>query len=62
MTEKEATKIRSAFSNGFQFPFGRGDIENCDMNEVNRHAELLDEAIKKADTSKAEGTVQRRIL
>ena len=47
MTEKEATKIRSAFSNGFQFPFGRGDIENCDMNEVNRHAELLDEAIKK---------------
>ena len=47
MTEKEATKIRSAFSNGFQFPFGRGYIENCDMNEVNRHAELLDEAIKK---------------
>ena len=47
MTEKEATKIRSAFSNGFQFPFGRGYTENCDMNEVNRHAELLDEAIKK---------------
>lgn len=47
MTEREATKIRSAFNNGFEYPFGGGLRENCDMKEVNRHAELLDEAIKK---------------
>lgn len=47
MTEKEAAKIRSAYSNGFEYPFGGGFAEKCDMDEVNRHAELLDEAIKK---------------
>lgn len=47
MTEMEAQKIRSAYSNGFQYPFGGGFVENCDMDEVNRTAELLDEAIKK---------------
>ena len=45
MTEKQAIKIRSAFSNGFQFPFGNGSVENCDMAEVDLHADLLDEAI-----------------
>lgn len=47
MTETEARKIRSAFSNGYEYPFGGGLAENCDMKEVNRHAELLDDAIKK---------------
>ena len=47
MTEKEAIKLRSAFSNGFQYPFGGGFVENCEMDEVKRHAELLDEAVKK---------------
>lgn len=47
MTEMEAQKIRSAYSNGFQYPFGGGFVENCDMDEVNRTAELLDGAIKK---------------
>ena len=47
MTEMEARKIRSAYSNGFQFPFGGGFLEKCDMDEVNRTAELLDDAIKK---------------
>lgn len=47
MTEAEARKIRSAFSNGYHFPFGGGFEKNCNMNEVNRHAELLDEAITK---------------
>ncbi len=46
MTEVEAQKIRSAYCNGFQYPFG-GFVEKCDMDEVNRTAELLDEAIKK---------------
>ena len=43
MTEMEARKIRSAYSNGFQFPFGGGFLEKCDMDEVNRTAELLDD-------------------
>ena len=47
MTETEARKIRSAFSNGYEYPFGGGLIENCDMKEVSRHADLLDDAIKK---------------
>lgn len=47
MTDIEASKIRSAFSNGFQYAFGNGSVENCNMDEVSRHAELLDEAIKK---------------
>lgn len=47
MTEKECQKIRSAYCNGFEYPFGGGCVENCDMDEVNRHAELLDAAIKK---------------
>ena len=47
MNESDARKIRSAYSNGFQFPFGGGFVEKCDMDEVNRTAELLDEAIKK---------------
>ena len=47
MTEMEAQKIRSAYSNGFQYPFGGGFAENCDMDEVNRTAELLDDAINK---------------
>ena len=38
MTEMEAQKIRSAYSNGFQYPFGGGFAENCDMDEVNRTA------------------------
>lgn len=37
MTEKEAQKIRSAYANGYEFPFGNGFEEKCDMNEVNRH-------------------------
>lgn len=47
MTEVEAQKIRSAYCNGFQYPFGGGFVEKCDMDEVNRTAELLDDAIKK---------------
>lgn len=47
MTKQEAIRIRSAYCNGFQFPFGAGLVENCDMTEVDRHALLLDEAIKK---------------
>lgn len=47
MTEKEAAKIRSAFSNGFEYSFGGGDLSKCDMDDVNRHAELLDAALKK---------------
>lgn len=47
MTETEARKIRSAFSNGYEYPFGGGLLENCDMKEVSRHADLLDDAIKK---------------
>ena len=47
MTEMEAQKIRSAYSNGFQYPFGGGFVEKCDMDEVDRTAELLDAAIKK---------------
>ncbi|NBJ87910.1 hypothetical protein [Acutalibacter sp. 1XD8-36] len=47
MTEQEASRIRSAYCNGFQYPFGGGFVEKCDMDEVNRTAELLDEAIKK---------------
>lgn len=47
MTEAEAKKIRSAYSNGFQYPFGGGFMEKCDMDEVNRTAELLDDAVKK---------------
>lgn len=47
MTNDEARKIRSGFSNGFHYPFGGGFVEKCDMSEVSRHAELLDEAIKK---------------
>lgn len=47
MIEKEAIKIRSAYSNGFEYPFGNGDTSKCDMDEVNRHAELLDIALKK---------------
>jgi hypothetical protein len=47
MTEQEAIKIRSAFSNGFEYPFGGGDLSKCDMDEVNEHAESLDTALKK---------------
>ncbi|MDE6260370.1 MAG: hypothetical protein K2M42_05830 [Oscillospiraceae bacterium] len=47
MTNDEARKIRSDFSNGFQYPFGGGFVEKCDMDEVDRHAELLENAIKK---------------
>lgn len=47
MTEKEAVKIRSAYSNGFEYPFGNGSVSDCDMDEVNRHAEILDVALKK---------------
>lgn len=47
MTEIDAQKIRSAYSNGFQYPFGGGFVEKCDMDKVNRTAELLDNALKK---------------
>lgn len=47
MTHEEAIKILSAFCNGFQYPFGKGFLENCDMKEVDRHAILLDDALKK---------------
>lgn len=47
MTEEEARRIRSAFCNGFEFPFGGGLAENCDMEEVERHAQLLEDAINK---------------
>ena len=47
MTEEEARRIRSAFCNGFQFPFGGGFVENCDTEEVERYAPLLDDAINK---------------
>ena len=47
MTNEEARKIRSAFNNGFEYPFGGGFVENCNMEEVNRHAEILDEAIER---------------
>lgn len=29
MTNKEANKIRSAYANGFEYPFGNGSLENC---------------------------------
>lgn len=48
MTKKEAQKIRSAFANGYEFPFGGGFLEKCDMNEVNIHAQLLDELLHRA--------------
>lgn len=54
MTAKEASKIRSGFCNGYEFPFGGGNAEKCDMEEVNRHAELLDEALKKQIAQKPE--------
>lgn len=47
MTIVEAQKIRSAFCNGYEFPFGNGDLEECCMDEVERHVELLDEALQK---------------
>lgn len=47
MTNEEAKKIRSAYSNGFQYPFGGGFVEKCDMAEVERVADLLDKAIKR---------------
>lgn len=47
MTKSDARKISSAYSNGFQYPFGGGFVEKCDMDEVNRTAELLDKAINK---------------
>ena len=37
MTEKEAQKIRSAYANEYEFSFGNGFEEKCDMNEVNHH-------------------------
>jgi len=47
MTEAEAGKIRSGFSNGFEYPFGGGKQEKCDMDEVERHAGLLNDALNK---------------
>lgn len=47
MTKNEATKIRSAFCNGYEYPFGNGLHENCDMKEVERHALILEDAINK---------------
>lgn len=47
MTNEEAKKIRSAFNNGFEYPFGGGSIHACNIGEVNRHAKLLDEALEK---------------
>lgn len=47
MTNKDARKIRSAYSNGFQYPFGGGFVEKCDMAEVERTAKLLNDAINK---------------
>lgn len=47
MNKQESRKIRSAYSNGFQYSFGGGFVEKCNMTEVNRHAELLDEALEK---------------
>ena len=47
MTKQEARKIRSAYNNGFQYPFGGGFIEKCNMIEVDRHAELLNEVLEK---------------
>lgn len=48
MTKQEAQKIRSAFCNGFEYPFGQGGfLEKCDMTEVEKHVELLDAALQK---------------
>jgi len=47
MTEKEAGKIRSAFCNGVEYPFGRGFMDRCDLDEVSRHGALLDDALTK---------------
>ena len=47
MTNEEAKKIRSAFNNGFEYPFGGGSIHACNIGEVNRHAKLLNEALEK---------------
>jgi succinate dehydrogenase/fumarate reductase-like Fe-S protein len=52
MTKEEAQKIRSAFSNGFEYPFGKGYRENCDMFEVERHAALLDALLNRAVAKK----------
>lgn len=47
MTEEEARKIRSGFANGYEYPFGGGDPNACDMCEVNLHAGLLAGALSK---------------
>lgn len=62
MTEKEAQNIRSAFSNGYEYPFGKGFVEQCDMNEVNRHAEMLDKLLKKAVEEKRAKWIRVRDL
>lgn len=61
MTEKEAQKIRSAFANGYEYPFGGGFAEKCDTNEVNRYAELLDFALKKQIPAKPIKDQEQRI-
>lgn len=45
MTEYEASKIRSAFSNGFHG--GNSYLSECDMDQAKEYSELLDIALKK---------------
>ena len=49
ITNDEAIKIKSAFSNGAWFSFGNGEFNdpNFDAEEVKRHADLLNEVIEK---------------
>ena len=49
ITNDEAIKIKSAFSNGAWFSFGNGEFDdpNFDAEEVKKHADLLNEVIEK---------------
>ena len=49
MTNDEAVKIKSTFSNGVWFSFGNGkfDDPSFDAKGAKRHADLLNEAVEK---------------
>lgn len=47
MTREEMKKIFSAYCIGYEYPFGGGFAEDCDMGEVFRHGELLIDALEK---------------
>lgn len=49
MTNDEAIKIKSTFSNGAWFSFGNGEFydPSFDTKGLKRHADLLNEAVEK---------------